>query len=430
MNKYQRAVARVARDRERKRQKMMRLYGDTDNFDKVVTMQHYVEALKKCRKGVCWKGSVQDYSNHAIEEIREALDSLERFELPELTNRKPINISERGKVRHIFPITIKDRMTQRVLCDHSLVQRLEPALIYDNGASMKGKGVEFTRGRIEKHIRKAIRKYGTDFYALTFDFKSFFDSIPHESCLQVLRKYFTDTRIIGLTMAIIRSYQQVAIKEIKDQRKRSALLAELKANKSKGICLGSQVSQIMALIVPNMLDHYIKDKCGVKFYVRYMDDGVILAKDKETLWELFDEMVKICDNIGLKFNTKKTKVVKISKGFTFLKVKYRVTETGKVVKTLTRPGITRMRRKLRKFRPKVDDGTITLDDVYNSVQSWHAHAMVASSYHTRKNMLKLYNELFDGYRMTKKYEYIKGGKNGELLQVDKWQHLRWSCYGA
>lgn len=53
MNKYQRAVARVARDRERKRQKMMRLYGDTDNFDKVVTMQHYVEALKKCRKGVC-----------------------------------------------------------------------------------------------------------------------------------------------------------------------------------------------------------------------------------------------------------------------------------------------------------------------------------------------------------------------------------------
>lgn len=45
-------------------------------------------------------------------------------------------------------------------------------------------------------------------------------------------------------------------------------------------------------------------------------------------------------------------------------------------------------------------------------------------------MLKLYNELYDGYRMTKKYEHIKGGKNGELLQADKWQHLRWGCYGA
>lgn len=430
MNKYQRAVAKVARDREAKRQKMVRLYGDTDNFEKVVTMQHYVDALKKCRKGVCWKGSVQDYSNHAIEEIRAALDSLEKLKLPELTNRKPINISERGKVRHIFPITIKDRMTQRVLCDHSLVRRLEPALIFDNGASMKGKGVEFTRGRIEKHIRKAIRKYGTDFYALTFDFKSFFDSIPHKSCLKVLRKYFTDERIIGLTMAIIRSYQEVAIKEIKDRTERARLLAELKANKSNGICLGSQVSQIMALIVPNALDHYIKDECGFRFYVRYMDDGVILAKDKETLWNLYAEMVKICDEIGLKFNTKKTRVVKISKGFTFLKVKYRVTETGKIVKTLTRPGITRMRRKLKKFQSKVGTGEITLDDVYNSVQSWNAHAMVARSYHTRKNMLKLYNELFDGYRMTKKYEHIKGGKNGELLQADKWQHLRWGCDAA
>ena len=42
-------------------------------------------------------------------------------------------------------------------------------------------------------------------------------------------------------------------------------------------------------------------------------------------------------------------------------------------------------------------------------------------------MLRLYNDLFDGYKMTKKYNHIEGGRNGELLQADKWQHLRWSC---
>lgn len=42
-------------------------------------------------------------------------------------------------------------------------------------------------------------------------------------------------------------------------------------------------------------------------------------------------------------------------------------------------------------------------------------------------MIKLYNELFDGYRVTKKYEHIKGGKNGELLQTDKWHEYRWHC---
>ena len=42
-------------------------------------------------------------------------------------------------------------------------------------------------------------------------------------------------------------------------------------------------------------------------------------------------------------------------------------------------------------------------------------------------MLKLYNDLFDGYKLTKKYEHIKGGKSGALLQVDKWHDFRWDC---
>ena len=86
-----------------------------------------------------------------------------------------------------------------------------------------------------------------------------------------------------------------------------------------------------------------------------------------------------------------------------------------------------MRRKLKKFRRLVDLGLMTLDDVYNSFQSWVAHSYLSQSYRTRKNMIKLYNELFDGYRVTKKYEHIKGGKNGELLQTDKWHEYRWNC---
>ena len=198
-------------------------------------------------------------------------------------------------------------------------------------------------------------------------------------------------------------------------------------NEAVGICLGSQVSQIMALVVPNLLDHYIKDQIGVKHYIRYMDDGVILSDDKEFLHQLYSEMKQICATLGLTFNDKKTKVVKVTKGFTFLKIQYRVTQTGGVVKRLTRMGTSRMRRKLKKFKKLVDRGDIALEDVYNSIQSWVAHSKIAKSYKTRRSMLRLYNQLFGGYRMTKKYEHIKGGKNGELLQADKWQHLRWSC---
>ena len=195
---------------------------------------------------------------------------------------------------------------------------------------------------------------------------------------------------------------------------------------ARGICLGSQISQIMALAVPNKLDHFVKDKRSVKYYIRYMDDGVILSNDKQFLHNLYQEMKLICDDLGLVFNERKTKVVKMSRGFVFLKVRYRVTQSGKVLKTLTRAGIVRMRRKLKKFRKQVDIGKMSYDDVFNSFQSWLAHSKIAMSYNTKKSMFKLYNELYGGYKVTKKYERIKGGKADELLQTDKWHEYRWN----
>lgn len=424
MTKYQRAKQRIIRDMARKEK--IKNEPSTNQFQNIMTMQHYIEALKKCRKGVSWKGSVQVYTQNAITEISRTREKILSGHLPELTSKKRIVLYERGKRREIVPITIRDRMTQRVLCDYSLVPQLRRTLIYDNGASMKGKGVDFTRQRLfTNHLEKAVKQYGSDCYALIFDFKSFFDSIPHATCLKVLKENFSDKNIIGLTMAIIKSYQRNTIEKISDVSERERMLESLNKNLMYGICLGSQISQIMALAVPNLLDHYIKDVMRVKHYIRYMDDGLILSNDKEYLHKLYDGMKIVCDELGLTFSEKKTKIVKLSKGFTFMKVMYRVTKSGHIVRTLNKTGIVRMRRKLKKFRRLVDIGSMTLDDVYNSVQSWVAHTKIAKSYHAKRNMMKLYNQLFDGYKITKKYKHIQGGKNGETLQVDKWKRFRW-----
>lgn len=430
MTKYQWAKRRIARDKEAKRIKHKVLYSENDDFSKVMTMQHLCSALQKCRKGVNWKGTVQDYTEHAIVEMHHAYSSLHNGKLPNLTSTSRIVLYERGKKREIVPITIRDRMMQRVLCDHALVPVLKNRLIYDNGASMKDKGVEFTRQRLNLHLQKAVKEYGSEFYVLTFDFKGFFDSIPHRTCLDVLKDSFNDRYIQGLTMAVIKSYEKATIHCISDEELRNKRLRILNNNQSKGICLGSQVSQIMALAAPNKLDHFLKDQCGVKPYIRYMDDGIVISDSKVFLQNLLEKMKEICDKLGLTFNTKKTRIVKASRGFVFMKVRYRVTPTGKIVRTLTRAGIVRMRRKLKKFRKMVDNGKISLDDVYNSMQSWLAHADVALSYHTKRSMLKLYNQLFNGYRITKKWEHMKGGKNGELLQTDRWGDLRWDCDAA
>lgn len=428
VNQRERIRARIERDKIRRAEKKKKRTENADNFEKVMTMQHYHNSLKKCRKGVMWKGKPQAYCQKAITNIDDTLKIIESEKLPPLQNTSKIVLYERGKKRIIIPIQFDDRITQRVICDDSFIPLVKPSLIYDNGASLEGKGTDFVRKRVEGFLRDAIKDYGEDFYILTYDFKSFFDSIPHQTCHNVLSKYYTDTRISSLIMEVIKSYQRPDIMKIKDKFEREEMLHKLENNDLKGICLGSQISQILALSVPNELDHFIKDKMRMKRYERYMDDGIIIHNDKKVLKELYEKAKIICNKLGLTFNEKKTKIVKATKGFSFLKIKYRV-DGKKLIKTLVRSGTVRMRRKLKKFRKKVNSGIMKLDDVYESMQSWLAHAKLAKSYHTVRSMLKLYDDLFGGYRITKKYfrKIKQGGKLSEVLQSDKWATFRWDC---
>ena len=134
-----------------------------------------------------------------------------------------------------------------------------------------------------------------------------------------------------------------------------------------------------------------------------MDDGVIILNNKKKLLKIKNILEKLAKQYGLTFNSKKTYVTKLTKGFTFLKVKYRVSKEGKTIKRLVRSGIVRERRKLKRFTEKVENNEMTLDDVYNNIQSWNAHSKIAKSSHTVKSMFKLYNDLYGGYRMTYKY---------------------------
>ena len=357
-------------------------------------MQNFVKAIFKCRKGVGWKGSVQKYWQRSIVKMYETIRSIEEGKLPKLVSAKRITLYERGKKRIIVPIVIDDRMIQRVICDESMLPMMERSLIYDNGASLKDKGVEFTRKRVMKHLTEAVKEYGTDFYILTYDMKSFFDSIPHAVCRDMLHKYYSDERIERLIMEIVQSYQEDKANSYTDSKERAQYLDDLKNNRKTGICLGSQISQVLALGVPNPLDHCIKDRCGVRHSIRYMDDGVIIAKTKEELQTLLDAVREQVRLLGMRINEKKTHIAKSSKGFVFLKIHYYVTKTGHIVRKMAKSSIIRMRRKLKKFKRLIADGKMTVQDVKNSIQSWMAHAARADTFHAVKNMLKRYNALY------------------------------------
>ena len=158
--------------------------------------------------------------------------------------------------------------------------------------------------------------------------------------------------------------------------------------------LGSQVSQILALSSANRLDHYIKEMCRIKGYGRYMDDGYLIHRSKRYLQRCLDGIRTICGQLGITLNAKKTQIVKLSHGFTWLKARFYLSDSGKVVRKIYKCSVTRMRIKLKKLRRKLDEERVTYDDVSNAWQSWRSYAMTFSAYHAVKNMEGLYTKLF------------------------------------
>lgn len=137
-----------------------------------------------------------------------------------------------------------------------------------------------------------------------------------------------------------------------------------------------------------------KEVLRIKYYARYMDDGYLIHPSKQYLQECLQRIQVLCDELGIHLNIKKTQIIKLSHGFTFLKVRFFLLPSGKVVKKIYKRSITRMRIKLKKLRRKLDAGKITLQDAANTWQSWVGYAKNFKAYHTIENMSKLYAQLF------------------------------------
>ena len=360
--RYQRRVKRRAEKKERK-------YSGCDDFDQVFSYGNLYRSYKKCRRGVAWKASVQKYITQAPLLLNQTYGRLQ-----DGTFRSggfyEFDLNERGKLRHIKSVTINERVVQRCLCDYALVPVLGRTFVYDNGASMEHKGYTFSIKRLCQHLREHYRKYGTDGYILLFDFSKFFDNVSHEVIKKIMFREFTDKKIIGLTMHFVRMFGDV------------------------GLGLGSQISQTFALASANRLDHYVKEVCRIRGYGRYMDDGYLIHESKEYLQRCLDGIREVCKELGITLNEKKTQIVKLTHGFKYLKTRFYLLDSGKIVRKIHKKSITRQRRKLKKFKILLDRGIMTYEDVYTSWQSWKSYANTFSAWHTVQNMAHLYDELF------------------------------------
>lgn len=319
-------------------------------------------------------------------------------------------LSERGRVRPITSIQIKDRIIRHVLCDEILSPEVKKRIIYDNGASVKGRGISHQRNRFEVHLHRYYKLYGNEGWILFGDFSKFYDNIIHEIAKRELLKLVDDDEFIDWLLTIIFNGFKIDVSYMSDEEYESCITntfnkleyrlvsKELLTGEkwmNKSVNIGDQLSQIVGIYYPYRIDNYVKYVRSQKFYGRYMDDWYIMNPNKKEIQDLLDNIRVIADELSIHINEKKTHIVKISSTYKYLQVKYTLTKDGKVIKRINPTRVTAMRRKLKKLAIKVENGGIPYENVENMFKGWMGSFYKLLSRQQRKSLIQLYEDLFN-----------------------------------
>ena len=176
-------------------------------------------------------------------------------------------------------------------------------------------------------------------------------------------------------------------------RERERVNFELK----KGMPLGNLTSQFFANIYLNELDYFIKHVLKAKYYIRYVDDFVILHKSKEQLTKWKAEINNfLIDRLKLELHQDKSKIIPLSQGVDF--VGFRNFFKYKIPR---KRNIRKMRRKIGNLK----NDRISYWELMESYQGWQAYVKWANSFNLRKDILK------EIYKVKKEMKNIKRDKN-------------------
>ena len=324
----------------------------------------------KCKRGVGWKPSTKHYNLNAIEETLRMHEKLMSGKWKN-GRPKPIQILY-PKKRDGLSISFKDRVYQRSINDNVLYPSIQPSFIIDNCACQKGKGIDFARKRLKKHLWNHYSHYGAAGYVLQIDIRGYYPNMRHDAVKAKFRRYLPDDVFEAVCDVLDTQY----VGDV-------------------GYNPGSQMVQIAGIALLDDIDHYCKERLHVKHYIRYMDDIMIIHHDKEILGSILEEIKDKLAGIGFEVHDKKTKITPLSKGFAFLGFDYRITSTGKILMTLNSANIKHERKKLQRLVKLAKEGVITKAKADECFLSWKENAGKGNSYKLLSRMDKYYRELWE-----------------------------------
>lgn len=266
------------------------------------------------------------------------------------------------KVRKVIFIDYWSKVVQWAIYD-VLNPKICRTFIEHTYACVKGRGQLAAMEQLYTWMRET-RTSGTEWYYYKFDVAKFFYRIDHEILMDICRKKIDDPRTVDLLGYYINNdavpfgmpldANQLTITE-------EQMLYDL------GIPIGGGLSHMLGNMYLDPLDQFCKRVLGIKRYIRYMDDIIILDNDKERLKEYGRRMTQFLEErLHLNFNNK-TALRPVRVGCEFVGF---VIYNDHVI--LRKSTTLRMKRTLRKTRQDYHDNLITFKEANATMQSYLA----------------------------------------------------------
>ena len=331
-----------------------------DLYSEVISLKNLIFAYKKARKGKTKKDYVKTFEENLAYNLKILYNELKA----QIYKPKPLItfILRDPKTRKISKSDFRDRIVH-----HAIIRVIEPifekSFIYDNCANRIGKGSLFALKQFEKFQRKVTNNLLKEAFCFKADIKHYFQEVDREVLLNILKRKISDEKVILLIKNIL-SYNALSLSE---------------KFLSKGMPLGNLTSQFFANVYLNELDQFIKHKLRAKFYLRYVDDFVILHSSKSQLeiWKnQIDNFLK--EKLKLELHPDKSKIISLSKGIDFVGFR-----NFYHYKLLRKRNIKNMKRKIELFNQR----DISQEKFSEIFQGWNAYAKWGDSYNLINKML-------------------------------------------
>lgn len=235
-------------------------------FEEIISLENLFLAWREFRKGKRSKTDVQEFELHLEDNIFAIYKELKsgakrqiKYEQFHIIDPKP---------RIINKTSVAERLIHQAIY-RVLMPIFDETFIFDSYSCRKAKGTHKAFARLVKVARRQSKNYYGSCWALKCDIRKFFHSIDHQILINLLSQRIADEKLMNLLKEIIESFEY---------------------SPGKGMPLGNLTSQLFANIYLDPLDKFVKHKLKAKYYLRYADDFILLANNREILLDYLEDI--------------------------------------------------------------------------------------------------------------------------------------------